>query len=234
MAVINVKYFSELVHQNVEYNVVIPDQLEKSKCKVIYLLHGLYGDAYSWILSGNAIDISNKYNVILIMPDGFNSFYINHNNGYKYYDYIATEVIEHSKNTFNISFLDWYIAGLSMGGFGALYIGLKNDIFKAIGSFSGALEPKKIINDESIIFLKDIANQMNKEHNLLELLNKRKGKYPFIYLYCGRNDSLYKVNKKYSKKMPSYCNKFIFEEDDGTHSWEMWAKCLEKFILNIN
>ena len=149
MSIINIKYFSNLVHQNVGYNVIIPEKADVKTSKVIYLLHGLYGNSYSWMISGNAVDTAEKYNVILVMPDGFNSFYINHKNNHKYFDYISQEVIEHAKKIFTLSG-PWYIAGLSMGGFGALLIGLKNNVFEAIGGFSGALVPKNAIKDFEI------------------------------------------------------------------------------------
>ena len=232
MSIINIKFFSELVHQNVQYNVIIPEKADVKTSKVIYLLHGLYGDSFSWLISGNAKDTAEKYNVILVMPDGYNSFYVNHKNEYKYFDHIAYEVIEHAKSIFTLTG-PWYIAGLSMGGFGAMLIGLKNDIFKAIGSFSGALLPKKAIKDLKISFLNNIYEAITDEYDLLTLLNNRNNKYPFIYTYCGKNDELYKTNLKFSKILPQYCEKYIFETNDGTHSWEMWSKCLEIFLEKI-
>ena len=232
MAVINIKYFSELVHQNVEYNVIIPEKADVKTNRVIYLLHGLYGNAYAWIKSGNAIDIADKYNVIFVMPEAFNSFYINHRNDYKYFDYIAYEVIEHSKKIFTLAG-DWYIAGLSMGGYGALHVGLKHDIFKGIGSFSGALDPKIAILDSNISFLMELCDDFKDNNCIINLLESKTRKYPIIYTYCGRNDMLYQMNKDYSKIFPQYCDKYFFEEDEGIHSWEMWTLCLEKFLKII-
>ena len=233
MAIINIKYFSDLVHQNVEYNVIIPESADVKTSKVIYLLHGLYGDSYSWMISGNAVDTANKYNVILVMPDGFNSFYVNHQNEYKYYDYISNEVIEHAKNIFTLTG-PWYIAGLSMGGYGALLVGLKNDIFEGIGSFSGAVFPKKAIKDLEISFLNDVYDSINEEYDLLTLLKNRTHKYKYIYTYCGTNDELYQMNLDFSEILPEYCEKYVFESDGGTHSWEMWSKRLEKFLDSIS
>ena len=233
MSIINVKYFSNLVHQNVEYNVIIPEKADVKTSKVIYLLHGLYGNSYSWMISGNAVDTARKYNVILVMPDGFNSFYVNHENEYKYFDYIAYEVIEHAKNIFTLSG-EWYVAGLSMGGFGALLVGLKNDIFEGIGSFSGAVLPKKAIEDSKNSFLNDAYKSINNDYDLLTILKNRTKKYNFIYTYCGKNDFLYQMNIDFSKILPQFCDKYVFESDEGTHSWEMWSKCLEVFLDKIS
>ena len=233
MSIINIKYFSNLVHQNVEYNVIIPEKADVKTAKVIYLLHGLYGNSYSWMISGNAVDTAEKYNVILVMPDGFNSFYINHKNNHNYYDYISYEVVEHAKKIFTLSG-PWYIAGLSMGGFGAVLIGLKNNMFEAIGGFSGALVPKKAIKEFEIGFLTDVYKSMTIEYDLLTILKNRSEKCKLLYTYCGKNDLLYEINFKFSKIFPQYCEKFVFESDEGTHSWEMWSKCLERFLEQIN
>lgn len=232
MAIVNVKYFSDLVHRNVEYNVIIPEKADVKTAKVVYLLHGLYGNSYSWMISGNAVDTAEKYNVVFVMPDGFNSFYVNHKNEHRYYDYISKEVIEHAKSIFTLSG-PWYIAGLSMGGFGALLVGLNNDIFEGIGSFSGAIFPQKAIKDLEMNFLTDVYESINKEYDLLTILENKTKYNKFIYMYCGKGDSLYQMNYDFSRVLPRYCDNFIFQSDDGTHSWEMWSKRLEFFLEKI-
>ena len=84
-----------------------------------------------------------------------------------------------------------------------------------------------------IDFLNDVYEAMTDEYDLLTLLKSKNDKYPFIYTYCGKNDELFQMNLDFSEILPMHCEKYVFESDDGTHSWEMWSKCLEIFINKI-
>lgn len=146
-----VEYTSAAVGRTLKYNIVLPRNYETSSRRypVLYLLHGLTQNYTVWGLQNGAPFYAGLYDdLIVVMPDGGNSWYVNwavSEGGQKnnWDDHIVKDVIAH---------VDWNyrtvarregraIAGLSMGGYGAIMLGLRHpDLFVSIGSTSGALE----------------------------------------------------------------------------------------------
>jgi len=131
------------------YNVILPADYETSGDKrypVIYLLHGYSGNYTNWSGLG-AGRAAKGLGVIVVMPDGGNSWYINwaeSEDGQKnaWDDFIAKDLVGHVDATYRtIAAREGRaINGLSMGGFGALSVGLRHpDLFGSVGSHSGAL-----------------------------------------------------------------------------------------------
>jgi len=146
-----VEFSSPAVDRTMKYNIVLPRDYETSteRYPVLYLLHGLSQNYTAWGLSNGTPFYAGLYDdLIVVMPDGGNSWYVNwaaNDDGQKnnWEDHIIRDVINH---------VDWNyrtiarregrsIAGLSMGGYGAITLGLRNpELFISIGSTSGALE----------------------------------------------------------------------------------------------
>ncbi len=146
-----VEFFSPAVDRTMKYNIVLPRDYESSteRYPVLYLLHGLTSNYTAWGLSNGTPFYAGLYDdLIVVMPDGGNSWYVNwaeSEDGQKnnWEDHIVQDVVNH---------VDWNfrtiarregraITGLSMGGYGAITLGLRNpELFISIGSTSGALE----------------------------------------------------------------------------------------------
>ena len=146
-----VEFFSPAVDRAMKYNIVLPRGYDEStqRYPVLYLLHGLTQNYTAWGLSNGTPFYAGLYDdLIVVMPDAGNSWYVNwtsEEGGQKnnWEDHIITDVINH---------VDWNfrtiarregraISGLSMGGYGAITLGLRHpDMFISIGSTSGALE----------------------------------------------------------------------------------------------
>jgi len=146
-----VEFFSPAVDRAMKYNIVLPRGYDEStqRYPVLYLLHGLTQNYTAWGLSNGTPFYAGLYDdLIVIMPDAGNSWYVNWTadaGGQKnnWEDHIITDVINH---------VDWNfrtiarregraISGLSMGGYGAITLGLRHpEMFISIGSTSGALE----------------------------------------------------------------------------------------------
>ena len=146
-----VEFESPAVARTMKYNIVLPRDYESSseRYPVLYLLHGLTQNYTAWGLSNGTPFYAGLYDdLIVVMPDAGNSWYVNwaeNEDGQQnnWEDHIVQDVITH---------VDWNfrtiarregraIAGLSMGGYGAITIGLRNpEMFISIGSTSGALE----------------------------------------------------------------------------------------------
>lgn len=146
-----VEFYSPAVDRTMKYNIVLPRDYESSteRYPVLYLLHGLTQNFTAWGLSNGTPFYAGLYDdLIVVMPDAGNSWYVNwaeNDSGQKnnWEDHVVKDVVNH---------VDWNyrtiarregrsIAGLSMGGYGSITLGLRNpELFISIGSTSGALE----------------------------------------------------------------------------------------------
>jgi S-formylglutathione hydrolase FrmB len=146
-----VEFNSPSVGRTLKYNIVLPRGYESSTTRypVLYLLHGLTQNYTVWGLQNSAPFYTGLYDdLIVVMLDGGNSWYVNwasSQGGQKnnWADYVVKDAIGHIDGTYRtIARREGRaIAGLSMGGFGAIVLGLRHpDLFVSIGSTSGALE----------------------------------------------------------------------------------------------
>ncbi|MCI0455780.1 MAG: hypothetical protein L0Z62_02205 [Gemmataceae bacterium] len=143
-----VEFSSEAVGRKMKYNIVLPAQYEQTtdRYPVLYLLHGYSSNYTAWARMGVA-DYARAYDLIVVMPDAGNSWYVNwaqSEDGQKnrWEDGIIKDLIGHVDATYRtIARREGRaINGLSMGGYGGLMLGLKHpDLFCSIGSHSGAL-----------------------------------------------------------------------------------------------
>lgn len=250
MANIEVDFFSQSLLRNCSYKAIIPIEKNDSNLfKTLYLLHGITGDYCDWINNTRIIELVNKYNIAVIMPSGNNSFYVDQKKyGNNYGEFIGEELVEHTRKLFNLSKEreDTFIAGLSMGGYGALRNGLKyNSTFGAIGAMSAALIIDSAIEsteDNEIVFAKrsfyeSIFGDLNKLKDsdkdieyLINRIRNNKENMPRLYVSCGSEDFLIENNRKLKNFLDSNFISHTYEEGKGTHSWDFWNEYIEKIL----
>lgn len=148
-AVTTVEFYSPAVDRTMKYNIVLPPDYATSdeRYPVLYLLHGAGQNYTSWSRMGVPFYAAEIGDLIVVMPDGGNSWYVNwaeseagQKNNWE--DHVIQDVVGHvDANYRTIDRREGRaMAGLSMGGFGALALGLKNSrMFISLGSTSGAL-----------------------------------------------------------------------------------------------
>lgn len=245
MATIKIEFFSQVLIRNDYFYVQTPTRLDIKNARLIYLLHGYCGDATDWLYLGNIKELADKYNAIFVMPNDFNSFYSNMVYGENYYDYFFE--VKKAFESFikaNNSPSNTHICGLSMGGYGALRIGLNNiDMFSGIGSFSGVTDVEALFNnfynegvDKRGFALFGKESPVKTENDLfyvVDKLIKEKKTIPPIFLYCGSKDSLYNDNIRFKDFLIKNNIKTSFIEDDGGHTWDRWRMSLEEYLKNI-
>lgn len=237
MAVVRINHKSEVIGKAMEMTLIVPDHAKKEKMRVLYLLHGLSDDCTNW-LRYSSIEryVRNNNDTIIVMPDGGKSFYTDMAHGEKYYSYITEEVPGFLKSIFNISDSreDTYIAGLSMGGYGAVKIALRNpDRYSAAASFSGVLDIKSLLeinpdfkaNAEEILG-KDFSLD-NSDENLLYLLKKEFKNKPRILQMCGTEDFLYQNNLNFKKEIEKLDFPYEYREGPGEHNWNFWDEAIQ-------
>ena len=145
---LNCQFYSPVLRRNTEINVCFPTPDEetdpmRTEVPVLYLLHGMHGDATSWLYRTNISRYADKAGIAVVMPSAANSFYQDMTHGERFFTYVTEELPKFIQGLFPVSKKreDTFVAGLSMGGYGAYYIGLScPEKFGAVASFSGALD----------------------------------------------------------------------------------------------
>jgi len=153
MAVFHIDMMSNALMRHNPITVILPVEapdaplfsVKKSDepLKTIVLLHGFRGNEMDWIYETRIVSLAMIYHVAVIMPAADNSFYLDDAVRGQYYEqFVCKELIDFVRSVFPVSDKreDTTLGGLSMGGFGALYNGLKHsDVFGSIFAFSSAL-----------------------------------------------------------------------------------------------
>jgi enterochelin esterase-like enzyme len=243
---------STILNKEVHYSIFLPSDYYTSEraYPVTYLLHG-YGDADDgWIqfgevnrLADDAIKAGKIPPMIIVTPDGFTSFYINTADGkLNYEDFFIKELIPHIEKTYKVKAERKYrgIAGLSMGGYGALMYALKYpNLFVASAPLSAAVwTDNDIINLDEGMFNGLFGNSMGKNLKgkerltpawlsnsplaIIEKKTKEELAAVSYWIDCGDDDFLTIGNAQLhialtNKKVPHE-----FRMRDGAHNWTYW------------
>lgn len=215
---------------------------------LVYLLHGYSEDYTQWARTINCQDLANRYNMVIVCPEGFTTYYIDSPNikGAQFESFFFKELAPKVHREFNINNKNIFISGLSMGGYGALrYFILHPDYFNTAGSTSGAIDIDYTLfrtvsrsfwqNDRMIDDLqKSIGapdtNDWHKYSIIYLLQNKPSFSKPFI-LDCGKDDLLYQS----SVALKAYADKqnipITFISQPGEHNMDYWGRSIENHFI---
>ncbi len=258
MSLVEVNFISKSLMRTVTFQAIIPlDKLAlpgqeikvKPPFKTLYLLHGGYGNQMDYITGTRIQRWAEALDLAVIMPAGDNQFYVDKEDTEEYYGrYVGQELVEFTRVLFPLSDKreDTFIAGLSMGGYGALINGLKySDTFGYIGGFSAGLLLNDILNEtelikglgwpstfyDRVLGKKDTLLGSDKDYCfLVDELKRQQKEIPCIFLSIGKNDFLYKQNQDFRSFLSERNVKYVYEEGEGSHEWDFWDKCLKSFL----
>ena len=243
MAWLTTSFHSNTLKMPVEAEILVPQPGYKGLTqyedyKVIILLHGANNDRTEWLLKSQIYDLVKELPILVFMPSGKNSFYVNTANGYHYMDYITKEIPEFLKKHFRVSKnrKDWLIAGESMGGYGAAVCGLNHrEQFGNIGIFSGALDIVSkethlpVINME-LVFGDEWEKVADSSYNVYKYCHEISAKErPRIFLCCGMQDRLYPMNVRFYQEIKDEYD-VTYSESEGDHDFLYWNERLKELI----
>lgn len=254
MAQLKVDFMSKSLMRTVSINVILPvdkvflgKEEEVKPFKTLYLLHGIFGNNSDWISGTRIQSWAQEKNIAVVMPSGENKFYIN--NEYtceRFSDFIGEELVEITRKMFHLSNKreDTFIAGLSMGGYGAIINGFKfNNTFGCIAGLSSALILDDVLSgDEGIsavmggrqyytgIFgdLSKLRGSDKDYEALAKELSNREN-VPKMYLCCGTEDHLINANRKFRDLLLENNFDVTYVEGPGEHNWYFW----DEYILKV-
>lgn len=245
MALAELNFFSEALGVQTEVYVIIPQksssgeigiktntQNEKYKC--LYLLHGLSDNHTIWLRRTSIERYAQEYGICVVMPFADRSFYTDMKYGGKYYTYIAKELPRIIREFFNVSEKreDNFIAGLSMGGYGALKIGMREcDSFCACAGLSSVADIVGLADTFKDVYIpifgEDICIPDTENlFTVAESCNKNPNK-PRIYMGVGTEDFMYRENLKLKEHLEALDFDFTYRESSGTHSWAFWDEYIQ-------
>lgn len=207
---------------------------------VVYLLHGYSGDYSNWILKVPALkEHASFFNAIIVCPNGENSWYINSpvDAGSNFETFVSNELIKYIDSSYRTIADRKHraIAGLSMGGHGALMLGLRHkDQFGAAGSMSGALDLEPIIakyNFKPLIGDTTVTHFNWREHSVMAMADSISAKDIRIIFDCGNKDIFISENRRLHEKLLSQNVPHDYIERAGAHNWPYWANAVGYQLL---
>jgi S-formylglutathione hydrolase FrmB len=210
------------------------------KHPTLYLLHGLSDDHTTWTRRTSIERYVSSLGIAVVMPQVDRSFYTDMAYGNKYWTFVSEELPRAARSFFPLSDAreDNFVAGLSMGGYGAFKLALSHpDRFAAAASLSGALNMADPINQERmpddyrlIYGHEDIAGTDNDLITLLQRLDGAEGPTPQLFQSCGTEDFLYDQNTVFREACSQTSFDLTYEEGPGDHTWEYWDTHIQRVL----
>lgn len=232
MAHLRCDFRSESVDMNTSMTVVLPEGIKLSTVPVVYLLHGLADNCTGWSRYTSVERYARNYGAALVIPEVQRSFYADMDEGIRYFSFIHDELPEICRNFFGFSSAreNNYLAGLSMGGYGALKCAFNTpERYAAVAVFSAVADIAEYVSGVSeerqrefkAIFGEALGIPENSD--LLALAERAPLKQlPRLYMACGEQDALFAANVRLSSMLEEKGADICFEHWPGEHNWEFW------------
>ena len=232
MAQIHCNFFSYSLGYPVDIELILPSFTScnmgdphshalPDKFPVLYLLHGYGNDYQAWLRYTSIQRYAEEHRIAVVTFSCHNKAYQNASYGENFYDFLNKELPEFVENYFPISSnaSQRYIAGLSMGGYGALLHGLQNpERYSAIGAFSPGIPDPGASLDPHRVMREDLFH-------LTEDALKNNAVLPDLFLCIGDRDFLYERVSKYHQTFGHRWNRSHYRYYDlpgYDHEFAIW------------
>lgn len=256
-------FFSKSLEMDTQLGVILPQDSRKhngvepikdgvipsAKPKTLILLHGLGDNYLAWAARTSILRYAEEYDVAVLMPEVCRSWYTDMEYGRKYFTYITEELPAYASSVFHISTApeDCMIAGLSMGGYGALKCGLTYpEKYMGVGVFSSAwnIEEKLLHNNigadafrkeeierDKVAIFGD-SQEVPEECDINKLFKRadRQLARPKFYMICGTEDFLYQDNLKLKAMFNESQQDWKYSEMPGVHEWAVWDRAIQYLL----
>ena len=243
MALIRVDFFAESLALGTSMTVLLPQTsaaqvgvagaAAAGPPPVLYLLHGLTDDDSAWTRYTSIERYAAAKGLAVVMPQVHRSFYADEAYGMKFWTFLSEELPQIVQSFFRVSAdrADTFVAGLSMGGYGAFKWALRQpERFAAAASLSGALDVAYIQKNDLRPHMRELTSKVFADRDLekgsddlLHLVETaEKASLPRLLLRCGTEDHLLAQNRRFVQA----CEKSGVELDSGfgpgAHEWGYW------------
>lgn len=264
MAIMSGSWYSKAMNMDTSYCVILPHDSRKHRGiepleaginpsaapKTLILLHGLSDSWAAWAHRTSILRYAEAYDIAVIIPEVQRSFYQNMQGGPPYFDYISEELPQLAESMFHLSVQpgQLMVAGLSMGGYGALYCGLRRpDRFRLVGCFSGAYDLVDFCENDAYVNSKELQGwpqdrlgifgpdaKVPKESDLFALAEALPAaQRPRIFMTCGTEDFIYAHTQKMRSHLGGLGYDLSYEEWPGIHEWGVWDISVQKMLKHF-
>ncbi|MCL2700166.1 MAG: esterase family protein [Phycisphaerae bacterium] len=236
MSLHEVRFWGTAIEQCASMMVILP--AGRGPFPVLYLLHGLSDDHTGWVRRTSIERYVESHHVAVVMPASLRGWYCNdpRPEGWAYEDHIIKDVIGYVDATFRTipDRTGRAVAGLSMGGFGALMLAMRHaDKFRAASSHSGALD--FLHSHERENREKYFSIFPPEKYNLFDLAKTyaAAGQNVALRIDCGREDVLIQCNREFHAHLQSLAIPHEYEEFDGDHTWAYWDQHVQETVAFV-
>lgn len=255
MALLQIDFYSDVLGMNMPMNVVLPQRTQggigvdvgeiAKTFPTLYLLHGLTDDHTTWARRSPIELFAELSGIAVVMPTTHRAWYTNEAHGMKYRTFIGEELPKVCRSFFNGMSdrrEDNYIAGVSMGGYGALALALTYpESYSLCMPLSGSFDTKwlKGDNPDDTYFddvfgpIGDFDGSANDVFKMAEDVKRSGALTPKIWMWCGHDDFLIDCNRRMSSHLSALGYDVTYSETDGSHGWVHWNRHIEEMFAVI-
>ncbi len=253
MALFHAELYSGVLGMHTEADVILPDRLREGMTgpgakregplQALYLLHGMSDNHMAWCRQTSIERYAAEYNLAVVMPTTGLYWYTDAPGGQKWWTYVSRELPELIHDFFpGISTLPehTFAAGLSMGGYGALKLGLRGGgRFSCVASLSGAVNiardhEKPGADDENTYFNGIFGTNEAATGSFNDLVSAAEAladaDRPRVYMWCGTEDFLYGQNAVMRDHLTRLGYDLTYEESPGDHQWKYWDEKIRRVL----
>lgn len=216
---------------------------------VLYLLHGYSGDHTNWTKLTKLATYAGRFPLIIVMPDAENSWYVNSSTVEqdRFEDYIVHDLQRFIEQRYPTDTMKQGIAGLSMGGYGAIMLAMKHPTrFQFAGSLSGALSYPGAMADTLRTPGRNLLPSLRRafgerdvdfqnRHDVMLLAQKTVGdSLPYFYFVIGTNDGFrdfLPAHRVLTDMLRSHGVRYEYHETPGGHNWQYWDREIQPLLL---
>ncbi len=224
---------------------------EVKPLKTLYLLHGGGGNGLDWLRFTSIERYAQEHNIAVVMPEILgDGFYTDMKFGYDCFTYITEELPVIMENYLPLSAKreDRFVAGLSMGGYGAIKwafrkpeffsaaaglsgVSLVYDLFNQRGfSTNGDPEENNVVNN-CFGGLEQLKGSLDDTKQLIDQAVENNVKLPALYVCIGTEDFTYQFTKDYMDYARGKGLDITYEDGPGKHDWQFWDTYIQR-VLN--
>lgn len=240
MALVTTHYFSDVLGLSTAMTVLLPQRTTEQigltgraddrPPPVLYLLHGASDDETIWLRRTSIERYAAERGLAVVMPRADLSFYSDGVAGPAYWTHLTEELPQIVSSFFRVSSAreDTFVAGLSMGGFGAVKWGLRApQTFAAVASLSGVLDLPSLTGTpwraDLMARLFGGRDLRGTEEDTLHLLRRvDRTDLPALFVACGTEDHLWDTNERFLDLAAELDVPVTTHLGPGDHDWAYW------------